>query len=130
MIGRPSAATTASFALSNDVDLEDTPDRMRAMGRAAVERSITHIAAMPNDSRPGNFDAAALCLSRVARGSPGARQRLRGSHDRLFGELIPCSCSTSRSGYLAYVASGGAYLAALAGVDAHHMAMAAVNRVE
>ncbi|MEP7383722.1 MAG: hypothetical protein ABI910_18695 [Gemmatimonadota bacterium] len=61
MIGRPSAATTASFAPSNDVDLEDTPDRMRAMGRAAVERSITHIAAMPNDSRSGNLDAAALC---------------------------------------------------------------------
>src|SRR3954468_6123436 len=95
------------------VDLEFSPERMRAMADAVVERCVAHIAALDRAPACGDVDAAELCRS-LREAAPEHGAPLEPLLDRLFTEWIPRSFTASSPGYLAYIPGGGIYPAALA----------------
>lgn len=95
------------------VDLEFTPAEMREMGRAVVERSVAHLAAIAEAPSCGDLDAAELCRSLRER-APEEASALEPILDLVFDELVPRSFTTPSPGYLAYIPGGGVYPAALA----------------
>ncbi|MEP7381529.1 MAG: aminotransferase class V-fold PLP-dependent enzyme [Gemmatimonadota bacterium] len=94
-------------------DLDFSPDAMRAMGHAVVDRSVAHLAALPQEPSCGDILAAELCRS-IAESVPEHPSELQPLLDLLFDELIPRSYNTPSAGYLAYIPGGGVYPAALA----------------
>ncbi|ODT05054.1 MAG: hypothetical protein ABS52_02595 [Gemmatimonadetes bacterium SCN 70-22] len=94
-------------------DLEFSPEAMREMGRAVVDRSVTHLAAIAHAPSCGDTDAAELCRS-LREPAPDEPSPLPPLLDLLFEELIPRSFTTPGPGYLAYIPGGGVYPAALA----------------
>lgn len=94
-------------------DLEFTPDEMRAMGRAVVERSVEHLASLASAPSRGDVDDLDLCRS-LREPAPERPSDLAPLLDLLFDQLIPRSFNTPGPGYLAYIPGGGVYPAALA----------------
>lgn len=107
--------TPASPPLSTipTADLDFSPETMREMGRAVVDRSVTHLAAIANAPSCGDVEAAELCRS-LREPAPEDPTPLPPLLDLLFDELIPRSFTTPGPGYLAYIPGGGVYPAALA----------------
>src|SRR3954468_18162141 len=104
------------------VDLEFSPERMRAMADEVVSRCVAHIASLDRQPACGDVNAAGLC--RAPR-EPAAQQgtALEPLLDALFRDWIPRSFTPPSPGYLAFIPGGGLYPAALADFIA-----AAVNR--
>jgi len=100
----------APAALAN---LEFTPDEMRAMGHAVVDRSVAHLAAIGDMPSMGDLDATALCRA-LRETAPEQASTLEPLLDLLFDTLIPRSFNTASPGYFAYIPGGGVYPAALA----------------
>src|SRR3954467_13048256 len=94
-------------------DLEFSPERMRAMADAVVERCVAHVASLDRQPACGDVDAAALCRT-LREAAPDAGMPLGPLLDRLFNEWIPRSFTAPSPGYLAYIPGGGLYPAALA----------------
>lgn len=107
--------TPASPPLSTipTADLDFSPDTMREMGRAVVDRSVAHLAAIANAPSCGDVEAAELCRS-LREPAPEDPTSLPPLLDLLFDELIPRSFTTPGPGYMAYIPGGGVYPAALA----------------
>jgi len=102
--------------------LEFTPEEMRAMGYAAVDRCVAHLAALGAMPSCGDLDAETLCRA-LRESAPEQPEAFQPILDLLFEELIPRSYNTAGPGYLAYIPGGGVYPAALADYIAN-----AVNR--
>src|SRR5438874_2163563 len=93
--------------------MDFSPEQMRAMADAVIERCIAHIASVEQQPSCGDIDAAALC--RTLREPPPERGvALQPLLDQLFRDWIPRSLTTIGPGYLAYIPGGGIYPAALA----------------
>jgi len=100
--------------MNDPANLEFTPEAMRAMGRAVVDRAIAHLAALDAMPANGNFDGIEdLCRS-LAEPEPLDGTPLEALLDPLFEQWIPRSFGTPGPGYLAYIPGGGVYPAALA----------------
>jgi aromatic-L-amino-acid decarboxylase len=95
------------------VDLEFSPQQMRAMADDVVRRCIEHIAALPEQPACGDVDASALCRT-LRESAPEHGVELSPLLDHLFRDLIPRSFTAPGPGYLAYIPGGGVYPAALA----------------
>jgi aromatic-L-amino-acid decarboxylase len=101
-------------AMNDPANLEFTPETMRAMGHAVVERAVAHIAGLGSMPSNGNFDGIEdLCRS-LAEPEPLDGTTLDALLDPLFEQWIPRSFGTPGPGYLAYIPGGGIYPAALA----------------
>ena len=101
-------------ATHDPANLELSPDRMRAMGQAVVERAVAHLAALDRAPSNGDFtDIQALCRA-LREGAPEDGAPLESLLDPLFEEWIPRSFGTPGRGYFAYIPGGGVYPAALA----------------
>src|SRR4051812_49957947 len=83
------------------VDLEFSPERMRAMADAVVERCVAHIDALGRAPACGDVDAAELCRS-LREAAPQQGEPLEPLLDRLFDEWIPRPFTAPNPGYLAY----------------------------
>jgi len=98
---------------SDLADLEFTPERMRIMGEAVLERAVAHLATIA--AQPIRGDVAAEDLCRSMRGpAPDDATPLEALLGPIFDEWIPRSFTTPGPGYLAYIPGGGVYPAALA----------------
>jgi aromatic-L-amino-acid decarboxylase len=95
------------------VDLEFSPERMRAMAGAVVERCIDHVATLDRQPSCGDVDAAALCRS-MREPAPEHGVALESLLDPLFRDWIPRSFTAPGPGYLAFIPGGGVFPAALA----------------
>jgi aromatic-L-amino-acid decarboxylase len=95
------------------IDLEFSPDRMRAMAAEVVRRSIDHIASLAEQPSCGDVEDAAFCKL-LREPPPESGTALEPLLDSLFDDLIPRSFTAPGPGYLAYIPGGGLYPAALA----------------
>jgi aromatic-L-amino-acid decarboxylase len=95
------------------LDLEFSPERMRAMADAVVERCVSHIATLDRQPICGDVDAADVCRA-MREAAPEHGVPLESLLDPLFSEWIPRSFTAPGPGYLAFVPGGGLYPAALA----------------
>ena len=94
-------------------DLEFSPDDMRRMTRAVVDRAIDHIASLA--ARPACGDVNVQELARRLREpAPEEPSPIDPLLERLFEEWIPRSFTAPGPGYLAYIPGGGLFPAALA----------------
>lgn len=101
-------------ATHDSASLELSPDQMRAMGQAVVERAVAHLAALDRAPSNGDFtDIEALCRA-LREDAPEDGAPLESLLDPLFEEWIPRSFGTPGRGYFAYIPGGGVYPAALA----------------
>ena len=105
--------STLPHAPADLADLEFTPEQMRAMGAAVVERAVAHIASLPSQPIRGDLDVAARGRA-MREAVPEQGVALAPLLDELFDELMPHSFLTPGAGYLAYIPGGGVYPAALA----------------
>lgn len=94
-------------------DLEYTAEQMEAMGRAALERAVAHVAGLPDQPICGDVEVDDLCRA-MREPVPEAGADLETLLDRLYGEWIPRSFTTSAPGYMAYIPGGGLFPAGLA----------------
>ena len=94
-------------------DLELPPDRMRAMGRAVLDRLIDHIASLDDQLACGDVHAEELCRA-MREPPPEHSTALDGLLEPLFRDWIPRSFNAASPGYLAYIPGGGLFPAALA----------------
>jgi aromatic-L-amino-acid decarboxylase len=95
------------------IDLEFSPERMRAMADEVVQRCVAHIATLDRQPVCGDVDAAALCRA-LRESAPERGVALEPLLDQLFRDWIPRSFTASSPGYLAFIPGGGIYPAALA----------------
>lgn len=95
------------------VDLEFSPEQMRALAAGVMERCIAHIETLPQQPSRGDVDAAELCR-RLREPAPEAPAAEAALFDHLFRDLVPRSFTASGPGYLAYIPGGGLFPAALA----------------
>jgi aromatic-L-amino-acid decarboxylase len=95
------------------VDLEFSPEQMRAMADEVVERCIAHVASLDRQPACGDVDAAELCRS-MREDAPERGAALEPLLDQLFRDWIPRSFNAPGPGYLAFIPGGGLYTAALA----------------
>ena len=95
------------------VDLEFSPQQMRALVDDVAARCIAHITTLPSQPSRGDVDAAALCRT-LRESAPELAAPPAALFDQLFRDLIPRSFTASGPGYLAYIPGGGLFPAALA----------------
>ena len=98
---------------ADPANLEFTPDEMTAMGRAALDRVVAHIASLPDQPICGDVRAETLCRS-MREPPPESGTDLEPLLARLFDDWIPRSFTPAGPGYMAFVPGGGLYPAALA----------------
>jgi aromatic-L-amino-acid decarboxylase len=110
---KPPAEDLADLADLDLADLELAPGTMRAMGSAALERVIQHIATLGEQPATGDVRAEALCRA-MREGAPEHPAELEPLLEQLFERWIPRSFTSSGPGYLAYIPGGGLFPAALA----------------
>jgi aromatic-L-amino-acid/L-tryptophan decarboxylase len=95
------------------VDLEFSPEQMRALVDDVAARCIAHISTLPSQPSRGDVDAADLCRA-LREPAPDAAAPPAALFEQLFRDLIPRSFTASGPGYLAYIPGGGLFPAALA----------------
>jgi len=93
--------------------LELSPEAMRAMAERVLDRVVTHVASLGEQSVRGEVDAAELCRA-LREPAPEHATPLDELLAPLFDDWIPRSFNTAGPGYLAYVPGGGLFPAALA----------------
>ena len=93
--------------------LEFTPDEMRDMGHAVLERVVDHIATLSSQPAMGDVHAEALCRA-MREAVPEHGKPLEALLAPLFRDYIPRSFTASGPGYLAFIPAGGVFPAALA----------------
>ncbi len=98
---------------SDPADLEFSPDEMRRMGEAVLERIVAHLASLDGQPVRGDVDAEALCRA-MREPAPEEGSAIGPLLDSLFNDWIPRSFTTPGPGYLAYIPGGGLFPAALA----------------
>ena len=96
-----------------DHDLELSVEEMRAMGEAALERCVAHIASLAAQPSRGDVDCQDVCAS-LSEQAPEDARDFEAVLARIFDELVPRSFTTPGPGYLAYVPGGGLFPAAIA----------------
>ncbi len=95
------------------MNLEFTPDEMRAMLDDVAARCVAHIASLPEQPSCGDvYDTAAIRAMRERAPEQGAAPG--PLFDSLFQDWIPRSFTAPGPGYLAYIPGGGLFPAALA----------------
>lgn len=95
-------------------NLEFTPEAMRTMGHAVVDRAVAHIDALGEAPSNGDFDGIEALCEALREPEPLDGSPLDALLDPLFEQWIPRSFGTPGPGYLAYIPGGGIYPAALA----------------
>lgn len=101
--------------LSNDpAELELTPETMRAMGRAVLERAVAHIASLPEQPACADMEGVEQECRALREPPPEQPAALEPLLDRLFEHWIPRTFTACGPGYLAYIPGGGLFPAALA----------------
>jgi len=101
-------------AAHDPASLELSPEQMRSMGHAVVERAVAHLAALDQAPSNGNFDGIEALCRALRESAPEHGTSLDALLDPLFREWIPRSFGTPGPGYFAYIPGGGVYPAALA----------------
>ncbi len=101
-------------AAHDPASLELSPDAMRTMGHAVVERAVAHLAALDRAPSNGDFTGIEALCRALREAAPEAGAPLDSLLDPLFEEWIPRSFGTPHPGYFAYIPGGGVYPAALA----------------
>ncbi len=96
------------------MNLEFSPDQMRAMTDAVAARCIAHISSLAQQPVCGDVDAADLCRA-LREPAPEQASALDPLLDLIFETCIPRSFNAPAPGYMAYVPGGGTFPAALAG---------------
>lgn len=99
--------------MQDPADLDFSPEQMRALGVAVLNRVVDHLATIHEQPVRGNVDAAALCRS-MREAAPEHASPLAPLLDSLFSDWIPCSFNTASPGFLAFIPGGGIFPAALA----------------
>jgi aromatic-L-amino-acid/L-tryptophan decarboxylase len=94
-------------------DLEFTPDQMRAMTDAVMDRVIEHLASIRDQPVRGEVDTPEACRA-MREPVPESGVPLGPLLDQLFDEWIPRTYNTASPGYFAYIPSGGVFTAAVA----------------
>lgn len=102
---------------------EYSPDTMREMAHAVVDRVVAHLATLADTPVRGPLERGAALSRALAEGAPERGAELSALLDHLFDEVIPVSYNTPAPGYMAYIPGGGLYPAALADYIAN-----AINR--
>jgi aromatic-L-amino-acid decarboxylase len=100
-------------SVNDPANLEFTPDEMRAMADAVVDRAIAHIASLGDQPARGELCAEAECRS-MREPPPDEGAALETLLDRLFDDYVPRSFNSAGPGYLAFIPGGGIFTAALA----------------
>ena len=95
------------------MNLEFSPEQMRAMASEVASRCIDHIASLDRQPVCGDVDAADLCRA-LREPAPEAGVPLAPLLDSLFNDWIPRSFNAPAPGYLAYIPGGGLFPPALA----------------
>lgn len=98
---------------SDPANLELSPDDMRHLVDAAVDRTIRHVASIATQPVRGNVAADDLCRA-MREPAPDEGAPIDDLLDPLFRDWIPRSYTTPSPGYLAYIPGGGLYPAAVA----------------
>jgi aromatic-L-amino-acid decarboxylase len=93
--------------------LELSPQEMRRLVGAALERLIAHVGSLPAQPAAATAGGAALARA-LAEPLPRAGRPLEAVLDLLFERAVPCSFNTAGPGYLAYIPGGGLFHAAVA----------------
>ncbi len=102
--------------------LEPSPDALRELIAAAMERVVAHVASLPE--QPSGYDGGGAELARSVREPLPEEGTAYGPLlDLLFERLVPASYNTAGPGYLGYIPGGGLVHAAIADLIAD-----AVNR--
>lgn len=94
-------------------DLELSPDDMRALGKAALDRVVSFISTLSAQPALGDVHAEELCRA-LREPVPAAGAAFEPLLDQLFDTLIPRSFNAAGPGYLAFIPGGGLFPAALA----------------
>lgn len=94
-------------------NLELTPDDMRRLVDAALERTVSHVASIGAQPVRGDVAAEAECRA-MREPAPDNGAPIEDLLDPLFRDWIPRSYTTPSPGYLAYIPGGGLYPAAVA----------------
>jgi len=95
-------------------DLDFSPAEMRALGHAALERVIGHLATLGEQPACGDTDVAALCRTLREDRAPEQGAELASLLDPFFDTWVGKSFTTPGPGYMAFIPGGGLYAAALA----------------
>ena len=98
---------------TDPANLEYTADEMAAMGRATLDRVVTHVASLPDQPICGDVDVDDLCRA-MREPPPETGADLETLLDHLYEEWIPRSFTASGPGYMAYIPGGGLFPAGLA----------------
>jgi aromatic-L-amino-acid decarboxylase len=103
--------------------LEYSPDTMREMAHAVVDRVVAHLAALPTAAVCGPLEEGPALARALRETAPEQGAGLESLLDHLFDEVVPVSYTCPAPGYMAYIPGGGLYPAALADYIAN-----AINR--
>ena len=95
-------------------NLEFSPDEMRRMGFAAIERVVGFLESLPAQPMRGDTGAETFCRALREPEPPVTGADFDTVLRRLFEEWIPRSFNCASPGYLAFIPGGGLYPAALA----------------
>ncbi len=101
--------------MNDPANLEFSPETMRSMGHAVVDRAVAHLAALADAPSCGSFEGIEDLCRALQEPEPLDGTTLDALLDPLFEQWIPRSFGTPGPGYLAYIPGGGIYPAALAG---------------
>ncbi|HEY3380755.1 MAG TPA: aminotransferase class V-fold PLP-dependent enzyme [Vicinamibacterales bacterium] len=94
-------------------NLELSPEQMRAMGEAALDRVVGFITSLPELPACGDVHAEALCRA-LRQPAPERARPFEDVLGELFADIIPRSFNPAAPGYLAFIPGGGLFPAALA----------------
>jgi aromatic-L-amino-acid decarboxylase len=93
--------------------LELSPDEMKSLVRAAVDRIVRHVETLPEQpathTRGGARLARSLAESLPEEGTPAGKLL-----DLIFRKAVPRSLNTAGPGYLGYIPGGGLFQSAVA----------------
>ena len=93
--------------------LEPSPEEMRLLVAAALDRIVDHVAALP--AQPASDLDGAVEMARALSGPlPSAGAPFEEILDLLFDRAAPKSLNTAGPGYLAYIPGGGLFASAVA----------------
>lgn len=100
-------------AMTGSLELEPSPEEMRALVEAATQRIVEHVASLPGQPAADVANATELARS-LAGPLPEAGRPLAEALELLFDRAVPASFNTASPGYLAYIPGGGLFASALA----------------
>lgn len=94
--------------------LDLTPDEMRALAGAALDRIVAHIESLPRQPMTVPEDALEVARSLVEVSPPEEGTPLPELLDLFFNRVVPQSINTASPGFVAYIPGGGLFQTAVA----------------